>query len=122
MIATNTDPFIGLCELKNIATIVVDDWDSKLNAANDLINGYLDETDKNVILAAKDVTTQKKLKKLFLNPRIKSANMINDVVAFRDLSDIYAIVVVESSDMSDYTKYLLALQAKAAQCRLAFIA
>lgn len=119
---TNTIPLIGLCEMENIVTIVADGWAEKIVSASEQVTNFLAKTDKNVLVIAKDPAAANKLQKqLPQEPQIITANMKNDYHKLSDLSNIYAMVVVDSGLFNDYTKYLLSLQARDNGCRLVFV-
>jgi hypothetical protein len=118
---TNTVPFIGLCEMENIITVVANGWDEKIIAAKDMITEFLGETDKNIVAVTKDPTSEGKVKKFFPTERVVMANMKNNIEPLKDLNNAYALVVVDSALFNDYTKYLMSIQAKDNGLRLAFI-
>lgn len=118
---TNTVPLIGLCEMENIITVVANGWDEKITVAQNMITEFLTETDKTVIAVTKDATSANKVMKAFNDNRVVVANMKDNYEPLKDMSNAYALVVVDSALFNDYTKYLLSLQAKENGLRLAFI-
>lgn len=121
MINANTDPFIGLCEMQNIVTIVAEGWDAKIVAAQDQITTFLQQTDQQIVAIAKDPVAAKKVARVFDSPQVVVANMKNNIAPLQDLSNTYAIVIVDSALFSDYSKYLLSLQAADNACRLVMV-
>jgi acetylornithine/succinyldiaminopimelate/putrescine aminotransferase len=116
------NPFIGLLEMQNVITLFADSWDDKIVTAKNAAIEFLNDTDMKVLMVTKDPTASKKLQAQFKGyDNIIFNDVKSNLSAFKDLSNIYAIVVVDSGLINDSTKYLFGIQAASANCRLVFV-
>lgn len=118
------NPIVGLMEFENIVTIQANDWDEKIIAAQTAITEFLDELkdDQNIVIVATNSVAASKVMKVFQGyEKVIVCNTKENLSALSDLTQTYAVIVVDSGLFKDYTKYLFALKAKEDGSRLVFI-